>query len=135
MLTGLATETEQTIINLSHVFDGYAYAVKVWHSPEAGGLTALGQRLKQVQESGRLFLNASDNFATNFYLHRTFHHWGWLPGAKSPEWYTMLFFYLHLYRIPVPVAHRHESHAIWVSRPKGAAEAAAAEIRQLLQRG
>lgn len=135
MNTELSQSTEQTIINLGHAFDGYAYAVKVWHSPEAGTHTVLGQHLAQVQESGRLFLNASDNFATNFYLHRTFRHWGWLPAVKTAEWYTMLFFYLHLYRVPVPVAHRHESFISWASRPKGAAEAAAAEIRAVLRHG
>lgn len=136
MSTNLTSESEQTIINLGHAFDGYAYAVKVWHSPEAGGHTALGQRLKQVQESGRLFLNASDNFAINFYLHRGFHHQGWLPEARSPHWYDMLFFYLHLYRTPIPTAHQHPGMGMsWINRPKGAAEAAAAEIRQILRRG
>ncbi|QNE42030.1 hypothetical protein F1C16_20630 (plasmid) [Hymenobacter sp. NBH84] len=135
MSTNLTSETEKTIISLGHAFDGYAYAGKVWNTPEAEIHTVLGQRLMQVQESGRLFLNASDNFATNFYLHRSFHHWGWLPAAKSAEWYTMLFFYLHLYRITVPQAQRHESHTIWANRPIGAAETAAAEIRQILRRG
>ena len=88
-----------------------------------------------VQESGRFFLKAADNFATNFYLHRTFHHWGWLPAAKSTEWYTMIFLYLHLYRIPIPSAHRHESHAVWASRRTGDTESAAAEIRLTLRRG
>lgn len=135
MNPGLTTETELAILNLAHAFDGYAYAEQVWRTPEKEIHATLGQRMMQVQESGRLFLKAEDNFATNFYLHRTFHHWGWLPSAKSTEWYTMIFLYLHLYRIPVPSPHRHELHAAWASRPKGAAESAAAELRGLLRRG
>ena len=135
MSTNLTKEVEQTIINLGHAFDGYAYATKVLQTSDEGFHEIMGKRVTQVQESRRLFLSAAENFAANYYLHRTFHHWGWLPEAKSSDWYTMLFFYLHLYRIPVPAAYRHTSQCTgWANRPKGSAEAAAAEIRQLLQR-
>ena len=136
METGLTPRTDQTIINLAHAFDGYAYAKQALHTSDEGFHEILGKRMLEVKESGKLFLSASDNFATNYYLHRNFHHCGWLPGAKSPEWYIMLFFYLHLYRIPVPAAYRHASaYGEWARRPKGAAEAAATEIRQVLSRG
>lgn len=135
MFTNLTQQTEQMILDLGHAFDGHAYATKALHTSDEGFHELLGKRVKQIQESGRLFLNAADNFATNYYLHRTFHHWGWLPAAKSAEWYVMLFFYLHLYRVPIPPAYRHASvYADWANRPKGAAEAAAAEIRQQLRR-
>ena len=135
MDTGFSSEIDQTIINLAHAFDGYVYANQVLHISDDGFHEVLGKRMIQVQESGRLFLKAEDNFATNYYLHRNFHHQGWLPEAKSPQWYTMLFFYLHLYRTPVPMAFRQASlYADWARRPKGAAEAAATEIRQAMRR-
>jgi hypothetical protein len=136
MSSMLSSGIEQTIINLAHSFDGYAYAKQVWYNPDQEVYTTLNERLAQVQESGKFFVRVEDNLAVNFYLHRTFHHWGWLPEAHSSHWYDMLFLYLHLYRTPVPEAHRHpELYAKWQNRPKGSAEAAAAEIRQVLRRG
>lgn len=135
MNTGLTARTDQTIINLAHAFDGYAYARQALQASDEGFHEILGKRTLEAQESGKLLLSAADNFATNYYMHRNFHHSGWLPGAESPGWYTMLFFYLHLYRVPVPVAYRHASaYGEWSRRPKGAAEAAATEIRRALSR-
>ncbi|HEX8327999.1 MAG TPA: hypothetical protein VF629_10700 [Hymenobacter sp.] len=134
MNTNLTHETEQAILHLGHAFDGYTYAQQVWQAGEEHH-RQLEVRLNQVQTTGRFFLRAADNFAVNFYLHRLFHHGGDLPSANSPHWYTMVFFYLHLYRVPVPEAHRHLGmYPTWANRPKGSAEAAAAEIRQLLCR-
>ena len=135
MNTSLTPETDQTIINLAHAFDGYAYAKEAWQLAEERVHSTLAERLQQTQQTGRLAVRPADNFAINFYLHRSFHHQGWLPEARSPHWYDMLFFYLHLYRAPIPTAHQHPSmYLSWANRPKGSAEAAAAEIRQLLRR-
>ena len=135
MNTGLTPKTDQTIINLAHAFDGYAYAKQSWQLPEERVHSALAERLQQMQQTGRLAVRVADNFAINFYLHRSFHHQGWLPEARSSHWHDMLFFYLHLYRAPVPEAHRKTGmYSDWANRPKGSAEAAAAEIRQLLRR-
>jgi hypothetical protein len=135
MNTGLTPETDQTIINLAHAFDGYAYAKKAWQLAEERVQSTLAERLQQTQQTGRLAVRVADNFALNFYLHRGFHHQGWLPAVRSPHWYDMLFFYLHLYRAPIPTAHQHPSmYSHWAKRPAGSAEAAAAEIRQMLRR-
>ena len=135
MNTGLTSETAQTIINFGNAFDWYAYAQKVWPGCDTGTLHArMGERVKHMKESSRFFLKAEDNFAINSYLHRNFHHWGHLPEANTEYWYDMAFLYLHLYRLPVPATHQHSLHDNWVRRPKGAAEAAAAEIRQALRR-
>jgi predicted kinase len=56
MNTSLTPDTEKTLINLGHAFDGYAYAKQVWHTPEQEVHAALKKRLAQVQESGKLFL-------------------------------------------------------------------------------
>ena len=134
MNTGLTSNADQTIINLAHAFDGYAYVEREW--PTAGGPDALRHQWSQLQETGRLFSRSENNFAINFYLHRTFHHWGYLPEAKTSDWYSMAFLYLHLYRLPVPESYRHPSlYQGWASRPQGSAEVAAAEIRQALRRG
>ena len=134
MSTNLSPQAEQAILHLGHAFDGYTYAQQVWQAGEEHH-KQLEVRLNQVLTTGRLFLRAADNFAVNFYLHRSFHHWGNLPLADSPHWCTMVFFYLHLYRVPVPEAHRHPGmYPNWAKRPKGSAEATAAEIRQLLRR-
>jgi hypothetical protein len=134
METGLTTDTEHSLLSLGQVFDGYAYAREVWHCREEEVHPTLNKRLQQVQETRKLFLKPADNLATNFYLRRMFHHWGWLPAAKSPEWYTMLYFYLHLYRIPLSATQQFVSESEWLRRPKGTAEAAAAEIRFALRR-
>ena len=134
MNTGLSPETDQTIINLAHAFDGYAYAEKAWQLAEERVRSTLAERLQQMQQTGLLAVRVADNSAVNFYLHRMFHHWGWLPEARSPHWYDMLFLYLHLYRAPIHAAHQHPAmYMSWANRAKGAAEAAAAEIRQTLR--
>lgn len=133
METGLTTTTDHSLTSLGHVFDGYAYAREVWQCPEAEVHPTLEKRLRHVQETGRLFVKQADNLATNFFLHRMFHHWGWLPSARSPEWYTMLYFYLHLYRFPISPTQKFVGQSDWINRPKGSAEAAAAEIRLALR--
>jgi hypothetical protein len=134
METGLTPDTEHRLLSLGQVFDGYAYARGVWHCQEEEVHPTLKKRLQHVQETGKLFLQPTDNLATNFYLHRMFHHWGWLPATKSKEWYTMLYFYLHLYRVPLSVTQQFVSESDWLRRPKGSAEAAAAEVRFVLRR-
>jgi len=134
MNTSLSLETEQTILNLgNNAFDWYSYAQKKWSGQEDIH-TRMDQKLKHFKETARLSPIAEVNFAINSYLHRNFHHWGYLPEANTDYWYDMLFLYLHLYRLPVPTTHRHSSYSDWVNRPKGAAETAAAEIRQVLRR-
>lgn len=133
METGLTPDTEQRLLSLGHLFDGYAYARAVWHCQEEDVHPTLKERLRHVQQTGRLFLSTTDNLATNFYLHRQFHHWGWLPAVKSPEWYTMLYFYLHLYRVPLSATQQFVNNSEWLHRPKGSAEAAAAEVRCALR--
>ena len=134
METGLTPDTEQRLLSLGHVFDGYAYARAVWHCQEEEVHPTLKERLRHVQQTGRLGWSTMDNLATNFYLHRMFHHWGWLPAAKSPEWYTMLYFYVHLYRVPLSATQKFVNDSEWLRRPKGSAEAAAAEVRFALRR-
>ena len=134
MNTGLTPETDQTIINFAHAFDGYAYAQQRWPGEEGYG-QRLSQLVADVERTGRLAVSYEENAAANFGLHRGFHHQGWLPEQFTHSWFSMVFLYLHLYRLPVPVAHRHaEMYAAWAMRTKGSAEAAAAEIRQLLRR-
>ena len=135
MNTGLTAETTQTIINLGHAFNWYAYARKTWPGRDDAALhAAMGQQLQHLKASSKLYLRADENFAVNSYLHRNFHHWGYPPTAHTDYWDAMVFLYLHLYRLPVSTEYRHLLYAGWVSRPKGAAEAAAAEIRQVLRR-
>jgi len=135
MNSGLTPETEQTIINLAHAFDGYAYAERHWQAEGSGQQTLL-QRWQQIQESNRFFLDPEVNFAVNFYMHRGFRHQGFLPELRSAQWFDMALLYLHLYRLPISQEGRHtEFYKSWAHRPKGAAEAAAAEIRQVLRRG
>ena len=134
MNSGLTPKTRQTVVNLAHAFDGYACVAREW--PTTSGLDALRHHWSQLQETGCLFNRLENNFAVNFYLHRGFHHQGYLPEEKSSDWYGMVFLYLHLYRQPIPEAYRHPSlYGGWANRPKGSAEAAAAEIRQMLRRG
>lgn len=135
MNTGLSSATNQTLVSLGSAFDWHAYTQKVW--PEADTVTLhakMGEEIKDLQTSSKLRVVVERNFALNSYLHRNFHHWGYLPAAYTEWWYDMLFLYLHLYRLPVPVTYRHALYTSWVGRPKGAAEAAAAEIRQALKR-
>jgi hypothetical protein len=135
MNSGLTSETAQTITNFGNAFNWHAYAQKVWPGCDTGALhTKMGEKVKYLKENSRLHIKAEDNFATNSYLHRLFHHWGCLPEANTEYWYDMAFLYLHLYRLPVPTAHQHSLHSEWIKRPKGTAESAAAEIRQVLRR-
>jgi len=137
MNTKLSSETELTIIQCAHRFDGYAYTKERLGTKAAvsdSEHTHLLQQLKHLQENGRLYTNPLDNMAVNFYLHRCFYHQGELPAAFSAHWFDMVFLYLHLYRMPTPSIHQHSDAHEWDQRPKGAAERAAAEIRLLLQR-
>jgi hypothetical protein len=136
MNSGLTSETTQTVINFGNAFDWYAYAQKVWPNFDTGALHGkMYEKIKYLKESSRFYTRAEENFAINSYLHRSFHHSGYLPEANTDSWFDMIFLYLHLYRLPVPAAHQHSLHSEWVKRSKGAAEAAAAEIRQVLRRG
>jgi hypothetical protein len=136
MNSGLTSETTQTIINFGNAFDWHAYAQKVWPGCDTGVLHArMGEKVKYLRKAFRLHVKAEENFASNSYLHRLFHHWGYLPEANTEYWYDMAFLYLHLYRLPIPVAYQHSLYNDWVMRPKGAAETAAAEIRLVLRRG
>lgn len=133
---GLTSDTAQTIINFGNAFDWYAYAQKVWPDCDTGMLHGkMGEKIKHLKESARFYLKAEENFAINSYLHRSFHHSGYLPEANTDTWYDMALLYLHLYRLPVPATHQHALHSEWLRRPKGAAETAAAEIRSILRRG
>ena len=135
MNTGLSDETTQTIINLGHVFDWHGYARTTWVGRDDAALHAeMGKRVQQMKTTSKLSVRAEENFAVNAYLHRNFHHGGHPPEANTEYWFDMLFLYLHLYRLPVPLLHRHSLHTSWASRAKGAAESAAAEIRQVLRR-
>lgn len=130
----LTPATEQTIISLGLAFDGYTYARNTLITHYEGVHEILSRRMTEVQDTCRLLVNDSDNFAVNNYLHRNYQNMGGMPELHSVQWYTMLFFYLHLYRIPVPEAYRYASYDEWAQRPAGAAEAAAREIRQVLSR-
>jgi hypothetical protein len=127
MNTGLTDEAESTISVCAHRFDGYAYA-------KAHSGTELLTLLNNAQLTGKFSIQPLENFAANFYLHRSFHGQGTLPTQFTPEWYDMALFYLHLYQLPTPIVLRHTSASDWDRRPKGAAERAAAEIRSLLRR-
>jgi hypothetical protein len=130
----LTRAMENAILHLAHAFDGYAYAKLALPGIEEP-IVKLDVRLNKLASSGRFFLRAEENFAVNFYLHRMFHQWGDLPGARSPHWYDMVFLYLHLYRVPIATAYRHpDMFESWDQRPKGSTEKAAAEIRQVLRR-
>ncbi|TGE21543.1 hypothetical protein E5K00_14765 [Hymenobacter aquaticus] len=131
MKSGLTSATEATIGLFALTFDGYAYTEKMWqHRPERAA-----ELREQLHTSGRLSAYAEENFAVNFLMHRDFYSWKHLPENLSPVWYQMLWLYLHLYRTPVPTAFRHaDLYQQWQQRPKGAAEAAAAEIRMILSR-
>jgi hypothetical protein len=133
--TGFAATTNQALVTLGNAFDWQFYTQKAWPEADTGALHAkMGEEIAHVQTSSEFHVTVERNFALNSYLHRNFHHWGYLPAANTEWWYNMLFLYLHLYRLPVPVGYRHALYADWIARPKGAAEAAAAEIRQALKR-
>jgi hypothetical protein len=133
MNTGLAPEVELTIVTCALRFDGYNYA-EVQHPGVEHPHAGLAALLRNAQVTGKFSTRSMENFAANFYLHRCFHGHGTLPAQFAPEWYDMVFYYLHLYRVPTPAIYRHASTTEWDQRPKGAAERAAAEIRFLLRR-
>jgi hypothetical protein len=131
--TGLTNEARVTISNCALRFDGYAY-VKA-HLPHLGNWSSeFHALLEKAQSTGKFSVNHLENFAANYYLHRGFHGQGSLPELFSPGWYDMALYFLHLYRLPTPAVHRHASADDWDRRPRGAAERAAAEFRQLLRR-
>jgi len=133
MDTLLTPETGQRIIECGLRFDGYKYAKATMHGRDEHD--SLNTLLQQLKGTGKLFSNEEGNLAANFYLHRQFHFTGELPSAYSPDWYLMIFLYLHLYRTKVPVKFRHSgSYTMWENREKGSAEKAATEIRRLLMR-
>ena len=136
MSTSLTKKAEQAIISLGHVFNVHTYARQVWLSDDESRLQEeMAARYQKIRGGGHFWLRPEDNFVVNLYLHRMFHHRGYLPEARSPEWYEMVLLYLHLYRVPVLGAHRHNtSYPDWAGRPKGSAEATASEIRLLLSR-
>jgi hypothetical protein len=131
--TGLTAEARLTIITCALRFDGYAY-VEANLPPQTSWNSAFQTLLGDAQSTGKFSPNPVENFAANFYLHRSFYGHGMLPGQFSPTWYDMALYYLHLYRLPTPAIHRHDSAGDWDRRAKGAAERAAAELRTLLRR-
>ncbi len=134
-MIGLSEPIEQLLIDQAHRFDGYAWA-RADGDPKGGGPNYLNERLYQpFQTTLRVPVDPAEALALNFYLHRNFHHWGNLPGPGGADWMQMVLLYLHTYRLPTPKAFRHELAASWEQRPKGSAEAAAAEIRAALTRG
>jgi hypothetical protein len=133
MHTGLTSEDELTIITCALRFDGYDYA-EVHPTGADHPHSGLATLLLNAQATGKFSPRPLENFAANFYLHRCFHGHGTLPAQFTPEWYDIVLYYLHLYRIPTPAVHRHASASEWDQRPKGAAERAAAVIRSLLRR-
>lgn len=131
--TGLTPEAELTVINCALRFDGYAYAqASTLVAEKAQGV--LPTLLGKAQSTGKFSTYPTENFAANYYLHRCFYGQGTLPTQFTQEWYDMVLYYLHLYRLPTPPAHCHASATDWDHRSKGAAERAAAEIRMLLRR-
>jgi hypothetical protein len=130
----LANQTQKLLIVHAHRFDGYAWA-KTQAGGNEGGPDYLEERLyKPFRQSRRIPTGPAAALALNYYLHRNFHHWGYLPGPSQVEWMEMVLLYLHTYRLPTPTEFRHQSAQDWERRPHGAAEAAAAEIRSLMMR-
>lgn len=130
----LTEATRQLLIQHANRFDGYAWA-KAQGDPAGGGPGYLGKHLYEpFRQTRRVPVSPDAALALNFYLHRLFYHWGHLPGTGNAEWMEMVLLYLHTYRLPTPPKLRHELAREWEQRPKGAAEAAAAEIRALLMR-
>jgi hypothetical protein len=134
MDTKFTYETERAIINCAHRFDGYAYYETV-KKPGVEAPAYLDKAQSYFNSTGKLFGSSVKNMLVNFFLHRQFHHWGWLPSAYSGHWYYMVYLYLHTYRLPTPEKYSNSSMAKdWEQRPQGTAEAAAAEIRKMLMR-
>ena len=130
----LTEAAQQLVINHALRFDGYAWA-KAQGAPDGGGPAYLGKRLYEpFRQSGRIPIDPATALALNFCLHRNFYHSGQLPGPGNREWVEMVLLYLHTYRLPTPPVFRHRLADEWDQRPKGSAEALAAEMRQLLAR-
>jgi hypothetical protein len=125
----------QLLVDHAHRFDGYAWAQtqRDWNEDGPGYLAK--QLYEPFKRTRRLPADSAATLALNFYLHRNFHHWGHLPGRDLVEWSEMILLYLHTYRMPTPQQFRHELAQAWEQRSKGAAEAAASEIRSLVIRG
>lgn len=135
--TLLSNEAQHWLCCFSGLFNGYIYAEQHWKLTDAPMHERFDELLQQATATGAMSPRPADNFAVNFYQHRMFRHWGYLPAAYTPHWYTMVLYYLHLYRSPVPAGYPTEEEAgprSWAARDKGAAEATAAEIRLLLMR-
>ena len=130
---GLTDEAKATIDACALRFDGYAYAEA--HLPDFENWGSVYHALlDKPRMTGKFSVNPVENFAANFYLHRGFYGQGTSPVQFSPEWYDMVLYYLHMYRLPTTTVQRHVLAGEWDRRSKGAAERAAAEIRTLLRR-
>lgn len=129
----LAESTEIFLINHALRVDGYAWAL-AQGAPDGARPKFLIERLYQpFRTTRRIPADPDAALALNFCLHRRFYHYGQLPGYGDTQWWEMCLLYLHTYRLPTPSAFRHSRFALqWEQRPKGSAEAAAAEIRSLL---
>ncbi|MFD2514208.1 hypothetical protein ACFSRY_10045 [Pontibacter locisalis] len=128
----LTHDTTKAIMNCATRFDGYAYFETV-KKPGIEAPAYLIEAQRYFNSTSELFGSSSKNMLVNFFLHRQFHHWGWLPDAYSDEWYYMVYLYLHTYRLPTPEKYRINSMAKeWEHCPQGSAEAAAADIRKML---
>lgn len=135
--TLLTPEAQRWICCFAGTFNGYTYAEQQWGLTEQPMHQRFGELLREASSTGRLSPRTADNFAANFYQYRMFRHWGYLPAAHTPDWYNMVLYYLHLYRTPIPAGYptgEESGPHSWAARPKGAAEATAAELRRLLMR-
>lgn len=130
----LTEPTLQLLVHHAHRFDGYAWAQtqRDWNDDGPGYLAS--RLYEPFQRTRRIPVDSAAALALNFYLHRSFHHSGYLPVPDQVEWTEMILLYLHTYRLPTPPKFRHISSQDWEQRPKGTAEAAASEIRSLLIR-
>ncbi|RTQ52291.1 hypothetical protein EJV47_04520 [Hymenobacter gummosus] len=133
----LTSEAQRWICCFAGVFNGYTYCEQHWGLTGPPMHQRFGELLQHTSTTGSLSPRLADNFAINFYQHRMFRHWGYLPAAYTPAWHNMVLYYLHLYRAPIPAGYptgEEDSPHSWAARDKGAAEATAAEIRRLLIR-
>jgi hypothetical protein len=110
--------------------DGYAWARQ--HAPEQDVFATLAALAQSYARDGVVPSEPVAAMALNFYLHRTYRHWGDLPRADSEEGVRMVLLYLHTYRLPTPAAFRHESARDWEQVTAEEAERVAAAIRKAL---
>ncbi len=88
----------------------------------------------RIASDGSLSHKQVENLLAFVYAHRCLHHAGHWWEAGSSDWFATCWLYLHLYRDEVPPEQANaQVVAGWKARPKGRAEAAAAEIRQKIQ--